>query len=246
MFLRRRATQAEYFDSPERTAEELQEHYRGLNRINRRIRFERPFRLWIPELLGDAACRRLTLLDLGAADGLLGRELTAWAAQRGWEWEFTNVDASPVAAAMDPGPRHQVASVLNLPFDDASFDVVVASTMTHNLAPDTEVVAHFREADRVARRAVLICDLLRSLPFMAALWAYVGFAGEGRALQSDGALSVRRGWRPEEWRRLATAAGLQGARVWKEHGTRVLLARVKPDRTAGGTSEGPAPLAPDP
>ncbi|MBL9175229.1 MAG: methyltransferase domain-containing protein [Verrucomicrobiales bacterium] len=227
MFLRRRATQAEYFDHPDRTASELRRHYEALNRINRRIRFERPFRVWIPELLGKAACGNLSLLDLGAADGLLGRELTAWAASRDWKWEFTNLDLCPVAAEMDPGPRHRTGSVLDLPFPDGSFDCVIASTMTHHLERDEDVVTHFREAARVARRLVLICDLHRNLPFLAGLWAYVGLAGEGRELRSDAVLSVRRGWRTDEWRRLVDAAGLAGARVWKEHGTRILMSLVK-------------------
>lgn len=232
MFLRRRATQAEYFDLPERTAKELRAHYEALNRINHLIRFERPFRVWLPELLGQAHCRRVTALDLGSGDGMLGRVLTRWATARGWEWEFTSLDLCPVAAAMDPGSRHVVGSVLQLPFPDASFDVVVATTMTHHLETEADVITHFREAARVARRAVLVCDLYRSLWFMMGIWAFVGLAGEGRELRNDGALSVRRGWRPEEWRRLANAAGLDRARVWKEHGTRVLLALTK--RPEGG------------
>lgn len=227
MFLRRRATQAEYFDHPDRTASELRLHYEALNRINRKIRFERPFRVWIPTLLGESACGNLNLLDLGAADGLLGRELSGWASGRGWRWDFTNLDLCPVAADMDPGPRHQTGSVLALPYPDGSFDCVIASTMTHHLERDEEVITHFREAARVARRLVLICDLHRNLPFLAALSIFVGLAGEGRELRSDAALSVRRGWRTDEWRRLADAAGLQGARVWKEHGTRILLSLLK-------------------
>jgi SAM-dependent methyltransferase len=227
MFLRRRATQAEYFDRPERTSAELREHYAALNRINRLVRFDRPFRMWLPELLGETESRQVRALDLGAADGLLGRELTGWAAQRGWDWEFTNLDLCPVAAEMDPGPRHQVGSALQLPFPDDSFDVVLATTMTHHLGSDAEVITHFREAARVARRLVLLCDLYRSLPFMAGIWAFAGLVGESRELRHDAALSVRRGWRPQEWRQLANAAGLNQARVWKEHGTRVLLALRK-------------------
>lgn len=224
MFLRQRATQEEYFDHPGRTSSELRRHYVALNRINRLIRFDRPFRIWLPQLLGDQTCRRLQVLDLGSGDGLLGRELTAWAGTRGGNWEFTNVDLCPVAAELDPCPRHHVASVLKLPFADASFDVVLATTMTHHLANDAEVITHFSEASRVARRLVLLCDLHRNPYFLAGLWALVLLSGEGREFRQDATLSVRRGWRTGEWRRLADAAGLENARVWLEHGTRVLLA----------------------
>jgi ubiquinone/menaquinone biosynthesis C-methylase UbiE len=117
--------------------------------------------------------------------------------------------------------------VLQLPFADASFDVVLATTMTHHLSSDCEVIAHFCEASRVARRLVLICDLHRNPVFLSGLWALMLFARERREFRHDAVLSVRRGWRTGEWHRLAAAAGMKNARVWFEHGTRVLLAEAK-------------------
>lgn len=225
MFLRQRATQAEYFDRPERSLEELRAHYTVLGRLNQVTHFERPFQKWLPQLLGTAACRELSLLDLGAGDGLLGRTLTAWAGEQGWKWQFTNLDHCPLTGQLDPGGRHVVASATELPFPDASFDVVVATSMTHHLDSDEDVVAHFREADRVARRAVLFTDLHRNVGFLVGLW--LGLLGAPRAFRADAVLSVRRGWRVPEWQRLAAAAGLKKARVWREHGTRVLLSVAK-------------------
>ncbi|HAB18844.1 MAG TPA: methyltransferase domain-containing protein [Verrucomicrobiota bacterium] len=231
MFLRHRATQAEYFDDPARTPEELGEHYAALERVNRLIHFDRPFRVWLPRLLGEATCRYLTLLDLGAGDGQLDRQLSQWAGTRGWNWEFTNFDLCPHAAPRDPNPRHVIGSVTQLPFADQSFDAVLASTMAHHLRDDGEVIAHFREAARVARRVVLLCDMHRNPLFLGALWTLLQFTGESVAFRADGILSVRRGWRVGEWRRFAEAAGLSNARLWQEHGTRVLLAWCRPSDT---------------
>lgn len=225
MFLRERATQAEYFDGPERTTEELRRHYAELARVNRLTRFERPFRLWLPRLLGSDHCRTLSLLDLGAGEGLLGRELTAWAATRGWQWRFTNLDHCHLTAQLAGNTDHVVASATELPFPDGSFEVVLATSMTHHLPSEAAVIAHFREAARVARRAVLICDLHRNSFFQFGLWLLL--LGASREFRADAVLSVKRGWRVGEWRRLADAAGLTGANVWAEHGTRVLLSLVK-------------------
>ena len=60
-------------------------------------------------------------------------------------------------------------SALQLPFADGSFDLVVASQMTHHLT-DEEVVQHWREAWRVTRDAIFICDLHRNAGFYALLW----------------------------------------------------------------------------
>lgn len=223
MFLRVRTTQAEYFDAPERTHDELRDSYRWLGRVNRITRFDRPFRVWLPRLLGEEGCGRLSVLDLGAGDGSLGRTLEAWAAGRGWSWTFTNVDLNPLLDDLNPGGRNVRASVLELPFPDSAFDVVIGTTMTHHLPDDTAVERHFREAHRVARHAVLLCDMQRSPLLLAGIWALLTAMGAPREFKSDGLVSVRRGWRAEEWRRIASRLDVPGIRVWEEHGSRVLL-----------------------
>jgi SAM-dependent methyltransferase len=224
MFLRWRTTQGEYFDAPDRSEPEIRLSLDWLGRVNRITRFERPFRIWIPRLLDEATCRHLTVLDLGAGDGSLGRVLTAWAGDRGWRWDFTNLDLNPCLDALNPGGRNVRGSVTALPFDDGHFDVVIGNAMTHHLPSDAAVAQHFREADRVARRLVLICDMHRNPMFLGALWLMLVALRAPRDFRSDGLVSVRRGWRVGEWRRLALEAGLTDARVWLEHGTRILLA----------------------
>ena len=181
---------------------------------------------------GAAACRRLTLLDVGAGQGFLGRCLREWAGTRGWDWTFTDLDLSEAACARNPNPRAVTGSATTLPFQDRQFDVVIANTMTHHLPSDDSVVAHFREASRVAGRLVLICDMQRQLPFLLALGLVLWVKRVPAEFRQDGLLSVRRGWKHPEWRRLADAAGLREARVWTEHGSRILLAEVKSSSVA--------------
>jgi len=225
MFLRERATQAEYFDSPGRTLEELRSHYAELNQLNRLTGSDLPFRKWLPGLAGPVACPSLRILDVGAGDGFLARRLTAWAAARGWSWEFTTLDHCPLTARLASAGRHVIGSATRLPFDDGSFDVVTAMSMTHHLDGHDEVVAHFREAARVARLGFLACDLHRNAALWAGLWA--GLFWVSPAFRQDALLSVRRGWRVGEWQELARSAGLDGARTWKFHGTRVVLSWSK-------------------
>ncbi len=226
MFLSARSTQAESFDSPGRPAAEIEAGYRQLARANRLFFFSHPFVFTLPRLLGVARCRALTLLDVGAGDGLLGRRLEAWAQRRGWRWEVTNLELNPHALALNPSGRNVTGSALALPFPDAHFDVVIASQMTHHLS-DAEVVTHFREAWRVARQAVLLSDLHRN-PFLYALvWMGSWLVGFNRAMREDGVISVRRGFRLDEWRRHAAAAGIPDARVWLYAGTRIMLAARK-------------------
>src|SRR5947207_9473852 len=105
MFLNRRSTQAEYFDV-ERSLSELEEFFRRLGRVNRSFAFSEPFERLLPGIVGEANCRSLSILDLGAGDGMLGRTLTDWAGHRGWHWSVTNLDVSLAALELNPGGRN--------------------------------------------------------------------------------------------------------------------------------------------
>lgn len=219
--------QAEYLDAPERSADEMQSHYDWLNRVNGLMKFERPFRIWIPRLLGQPACRKLNILDVGAGDGMLGRTLSAWAQKQGWEWNFTDLDLSTTTSTLNPNPRTVVGSATALPFDAGSFDVVIANMMTHHIVGEENLIRHVCEAHRVSGRLVLFCDMQRNLPFLAMLGSLLWLWRAPKDFREDALISVRRGWRLDEWRRLATVAGYPDARTWREHGTRILLSISK-------------------
>ncbi len=222
MFLRQRSTEAEYFDSPDRTEAEITAAFHDLNRVNRLFRFSHPFEATLPQWLGRANCERLDILDVGAGTGLLGEKLTDWALRRGWHWRFTNLDTNPVALKIGGQPGGVVGSALQLPFADGSFDLVVASQMTHHLTDD-QVVTHWREAWRVTRDALFICDLHRNAGLYAVLWLTLHLMRADPTVAKDGLISVRRGFRRSEWRELAERAGIPEAGVWRYHGARIVL-----------------------
>jgi len=222
MFLSRRATQAEYFDWPDRPPVEIAGFHRSLARVNRCFVFAEPFQRLLPKLLGNQHCSPLSLLDLGAGNGSLGSQLAIWAAKRGWEWRFTNLDVNLPALRLAGTGRNVAASALALPFRDASFDIVIASQMTHHLN-DEEVRRHLREAWRVARAAVFITDLHRNAALYLLLWLLLHLRRYPEHFRHDGLLSVRRGFRVRELQALADAAGWPAARVRLYFGARVIL-----------------------
>jgi len=228
MFLAHRTTQAEYFDA-DRPAAELAGFFRALARLNRFFVFAKPFQQSLPKLLGESRCASLSILDLGAGDGLLGQLLSDWASQRGWQWRVTNLDLSLVALGLNPTGRNVAGSALALPFRSGSFDVVIASQMTHHLA-DAEVRQHLREAWRVSRQALVLCDLHRNPALYAMLWLTLRFQRFPEPFRSDGLLSVKRSWQLSELRKLAADAGIEGAQVSLYFGARVLLQARKPGK----------------
>ena len=94
--------------------------------------------------------------------------------------------------------------------------------MTHHLT-DEQVVTHWREAWRVTRDAIFICDLHRNAGLYALVWLTLQLLRAKAIVREDGLISVRRGFRLHEWRDLATRADIPGANVWRYHGTRIVL-----------------------
>lgn len=222
MFLSNRSTQPEYFDLPDRTEAEIAAAFRELNRVNSLFRFSHPFESVLPQWLGKMNCERLDILDVGAGTGLLGKKLTDWARRRGWQWRFTNLDTNPVALKIGDQPSGVVGSALQLPFADGSFDLVVASQMTHHLT-DEQVVTHWREAWRVTRDAIFICDLHRNAGLYTLVWLTLHLMRVDPTVLEDALISVRRGFRRSEWRGRAARAGIPQASIWRYYGTRIVL-----------------------
>ena len=221
MFLSRRTAQEEYFDS-ERPIEEVAEFFRSLGRVNRFFDFAQPFRELLPGLLGEAQCRALSILDVGAGDGSLGRAVETWATTRGWNWRVANLDCSLAALSLNDDGMNVAGSAARLPFRQQSFDVVITSQMAHHLT-DLEVKMLLEETWRVARRAVVVCDLHRNIGLYLLLRLLFCFQKHPASFRADGLLSVKRGWRVEELLDLARAAGIPEAKAKLRFGARIVL-----------------------
>jgi ubiquinone/menaquinone biosynthesis C-methylase UbiE len=235
MLLRQRATEPEHFDDPARTADEISAGYQELARVNRLFHMHDPYTRVLSRWLGPKHCARLSILDLGAGDGWLGAQMEEWARQLGWQWQVTNLDLNPVPLRLNAHSRNVAGTALALPFPSDSFDVAIASQMTHHLDDDAEVIQHFREAYRVARLGVFITDMKRSPFLYGVLWIALRLLGITPRMRQDGLISVKRSWRKGELRELAGRAGLRGATVQSYFGTRLIVAAKKAAATDGAS-----------
>ncbi|GAB4201944.1 MAG: hypothetical protein OHK0022_24520 [Roseiflexaceae bacterium] len=152
----------------------------------------------------------LAVLDVATGIGDIPRTLAAWAARQGRAVRIVATDISPAilrVAAAPPAPVLAAADALALPFPDHSFDVALCSFALHHLPPDA-AVRMLAEMGRVARRGVVVNDLVRWRPYYLAGWLLCRLVSRNPLTRHDGPLSARRAYTRAEMLDLARRAGL--------------------------------------
>jgi SAM-dependent methyltransferase len=230
---RQRSEELEHLDKGDYTPEEYEGCMVELRRVNRWLGDSRALaRSVLPDIGRDLlrdGTREFSLLDVGAGTGELLREAAAWARGRGTRARLVGLELNARAARgilEESRAYGEIAAVRGdafaLPFGDGAFDYVMCSLFTHHFR-DEECVRVLREMSRVAARRVYCIDLHRH-PV-----AYYFYTTAGRLLlhnrlvREDGALSILRGFRSAELRRLAERAGLSDSKVERRFPYRLVL-----------------------
>ncbi|MBA3242870.1 MAG: methyltransferase domain-containing protein [Acidobacteria bacterium] len=230
---RQRSLELEHIDKGDYTPEEYESCLVELRRVNRWLGDASALRHTALAEFERVGAREFSLLDVGAGSGELLRVVARWARARGAGTRLVGVELNERSARSileESGGLAEISSVradaLRLPFDDDAFDYCICSLFTHHFR-DEGVVAVLREMARVARRRIYVIDLHRHA------LAYFLYTTAGRLLlrsrlvREDGALSILRGFVPEELRRLGERAGLSGARVERHFPYRLVLSGSK-------------------
>lgn len=165
------------------------------------------------------AGRPLTVLDIGTGGADLPRALVRWARRRGRGVRVFALDRDATTVGVAGGWSRgypEIAFVqgdaLDLPFGDASVDVVVSALTLHHFDADA-AARHLAEMDRVARHGVLVNDLARSRTAWVLVWLATRALARNHMARHDGPLSVRRAYVRGELRSLCEKAGLHEARI---------------------------------
>lgn len=231
--MKRQSHVEELLDGPLDDPAALRGNLRDLARVNRWLGGAGLSARAIDALAGDRDS--LTILDVGTGAADIPAALLARAARDGRQLRVTGIDNRPevLAAAvarqprlgMTPGLELHVGDGRSLPFPDRSFDIAHASMLLHHLEP-TVAVAVLGEMGRVARRGIVVNDLLRGRLAWLGAWLLSHLATRNRYTRYDAPLSVRRAYTVPELTSLIAAAGLrvQASTIGGPFGHRVVLA----------------------
>lgn len=168
---------------------------------------------------------QLRILDVGCGIGDYLVHLAHRASRFGCDVELIGIDANPVTVGharahldtqLSPSLRSRVcveiADAQDLSLPDDAVDVVHAALFLHHFhGPDA--VHLLAELQRVVRRGLLINDLHRHPLAYTGIWALSRLLRMAPMVQHDGPMSVRRGFRRDELRRLARDAQLPAATI---------------------------------
>ena len=169
----------------------------------------------------------LAIVDLATGGADIPRAMATWAERRGLRARVLATDLNPeilsLAACGIPATiEFAVADARRLPFPDRSFDVETCSLALPHLDPD-DAVLMLGEMRRVARRGVIVNDLIRSWLGYWGAWLISRALSDNPLFRHDAPLSVRRAYTRSEMAALAARTGLGPIRFHGFLGYRVAM-----------------------
>ncbi len=161
--------------------------------------------------------RTFSVLDVATGAANIPIALVRRARRQKLQVELTATDVSEQVLAVArancadfPEIRLEQQNALALTYEAQSFDVVLCQGALHHFSPE-EALFLLKELARVARHAVIVTDLQRSLPLYLGAWLLMHMLVLNPITRHDGLASVRRAYIPSEVLALAEQAGLHSA-----------------------------------
>ena len=174
----------------------------------------------------------IRVLDIGSGSADIPRAIVRWGRKRKQAVRVTALDLSGEALRMARGllrdyPEIQFVqgSCFELPFSRQSYDYVISSMFFHHLA-DSEAAAALKSFDQIARRGIIINDLLRSRRAFWGIKLLAAFTGD-KFFKNDAPLSVLRGFVRNEAGALIQNSGLSYLKFYRHFAYRFALAGEK-------------------
>jgi SAM-dependent methyltransferase len=211
---RHRAQLTEHMDKP-CTREELRACLRDLARLNRWFLAYRPLLDWLNIVVPAPAAQPIHILDVGCGYGDGLRCIERWSCERHIAVELTGLDINPLTVSIAAEASPSASAIDWVAADIFAYEpakpvhFVVSSLFTHHLG-EHDVIRFLQWMERHAELGWFINDLSRAAVPYHLLGIFLKLARLHPFVQHDGPVSIARSFVPGDWRRMCSAAGLNG------------------------------------
>ena len=103
--------------------------------------------------------------------------------------------------------------IMNLPYKDRSFDIVICSLAIHHFSRE-DGINLLREMNRIARIGFVVNDLSRSYIGAVTAWLYTRLTTRNPMTRYDSVISVLRAFTKDELTAMAVEAGVGNVRIY--------------------------------
>jgi 2-polyprenyl-3-methyl-5-hydroxy-6-metoxy-1,4-benzoquinol methylase len=215
----RNNTIEELLDAPVADERLLARNLRDICRINRFLGWTSLAVEQVGQVVTRQRLERFSLLDVATGSADIPVAIARWAERKGFQASITATDLSEQVLSSArancttvPNIQLERQDALALSYGEQSFDLVLCCMALHHFSPD-DAPRLLAELARVARCAVIISDLSRSLPAYVGAWLLTHTFMPNKLTRHDAPASVRRAYTPSEVYALARRAALAGAAV---------------------------------
>lgn len=200
----------EWLDADQGSESEVRQSLRDLQLINASFGGVSSTTTMIRRVARETGARTLSLLEVASGAGFVPMAAQRQLAAEGVTLEVSLLDRAATHLPSN-GARTYVGDALALPFPENSFDLVSCGLFLHHLEPEN--VSRFgRESLRVARRAVLISDVIRSRVHL--LLTHMGLPlFRSPITWHDAPASVRAAYTRDEVRQLLAGCGARKVEI---------------------------------
>ena len=221
-------------DLPDADPEMLSDDLRNLRIINRY--FGGLYALKkavVPLVMKTSGTEVVAILDLATGSGDQPVSLAKAFRRKGKHVRITALDRNEFmlkTAREYASGFHEIhfepGDVLDLQYDERSFDVVTCSLAIHHLSR-ANAVRLLREMNRISRTGFVVNDLSRSYIGAGTAWMYTRLTTTNPMTRYDSVSSVQRAFTKEELRGMAEEAGVQPVKIFTSPLFRLLLVKEK-------------------
>ena len=225
----KRSLELEIIDTGDYTAAEYERFLREIRFINRWLGDVTALKETLLREIENQNLNEFSVLDVGAGSGELLRVAAKFARRTNRKASLCGLElnARSAAAIIEesvefPNIRAVRADALKLPFADNSFDYSFCSLFAHHFRDD-KIVEILTEMRRVSRRRIFVIDLHRNQSAYRGYKLFSVIFRLGRLTRNDGALSILRGFLPDELADLGAQANLQNIQITNHSPARLVL-----------------------